>query len=94
MLVGFIFFILVLCINKYLSWNSSFWELSYPCLLSLIFLGLLFCHCFSQIRTLGMLRSRFQSLPGAFNACLIPLEKTENKKRGLKATFSRKFSEV
>ncbi|KAF3453648.1 hypothetical protein FNV43_RR04089 [Rhamnella rubrinervis] len=29
------------------------------------------------IRKLGMLRSRFQSLPGAFNACLIPEEKSE-----------------
>ncbi|KAH9774697.1 callose synthase 2 [Citrus sinensis] len=48
-----------------------------------------------EIRTLGMLRSRFQSLPGAFNACLIPVEKNEKtKKKGLKATFSRKFDEV
>ncbi|CAN1827742.1 Callose synthase 1 [Linum perenne] len=47
-----------------------------------------------EIRTLGMLRSRFQSLPGAFNACLVPAEKSEtNKRKGLKATFSRKFSE-
>lgn len=53
-------------------------------------------HLFSfQIRTLGMLRSRFQSLPGAFNARLIPEEKNEKaKKKGLKATFSRKFAEV
>ncbi|KAM3740912.1 hypothetical protein ACB098_08G135400 [Castanea mollissima] len=41
-----------------------------------------------EIRTLGMLRSRFQSLPAAFNASLIPEEKTEPKKKGLKATFS------
>lgn len=42
-----------------------------------------------------MLRSRFESLPGAFNAGLIPSEKSEKtKKRGLKATFSRKFTEV
>ncbi|XP_065872528.1 callose synthase 2 [Euphorbia lathyris] len=48
-----------------------------------------------EIRTLGMLRSRFKSLPSAFNACLIPVEKSnETKKKGLKATFSRKFSEV
>ncbi|KAL9175691.1 hypothetical protein ABFS82_02G128300 [Erythranthe guttata] len=46
-----------------------------------------------EIRTLGMLRSRFQSLPGAFNACLIPAEKVE-KPKGLKATFSRKFAEI
>ncbi|KAJ4711705.1 Callose synthase [Melia azedarach] len=48
-----------------------------------------------EIRTLGMLRSRFQSLPGAFNGRLIPVEKNEKaKKKGLKATFSRKFAEV
>lgn len=51
-------------------------------------------HPFCQIRTLGMLRSRFQSLPGAFNACLIPVEKGYKPKKGLKATFSRKFDEV
>ncbi|GFP95013.1 callose synthase 5 [Phtheirospermum japonicum] len=33
-----------------------------------------------EIRTLGMLRSRFQSLPGAFNTSLVPFEKT--RKRG------------
>lgn len=48
-----------------------------------------------EIRTLGMLRSRFESLPGAFNACLIPEEKSEPaKKKGLKATFSRNFAEI
>lgn len=47
-----------------------------------------------QIRTLGMLRSRFESLPGAFNACLIPEEQGEPKKKGLKATLSRNFSVV
>ncbi|KAI7985485.1 Callose synthase 3 [Camellia lanceoleosa] len=37
-----------------------------------------------SIRTLGMLRSRFQSLPAALNACLIPEEKSEpTKKKGL-----------
>ncbi|KAL6575472.1 Callose synthase 2 [Orobanche hederae] len=46
-----------------------------------------------EIRTLGMLRSRFLSLPGAFNACLIPEEKAE-KPKGLKATFFRKFAEI
>ncbi|KAL3815028.1 hypothetical protein ACJIZ3_016296 [Penstemon smallii] len=46
-----------------------------------------------EIRTLPMLRSRFQSIPGAFNACLIPIEKGE-KPKGLKATFSRKFAEI
>ncbi|XP_042488374.1 callose synthase 3-like isoform X2 [Macadamia integrifolia] len=48
-----------------------------------------------EIRTLGMLRSRFQSLPGAFNASLIPVEKSETPKRkGLKATLCRKFAEI
>lgn len=41
-----------------------------------------------------MLRSRFQSLPGAFNARLIPAEKSEPKKKGLKATLSRNFVQV
>ncbi|XP_051148401.1 callose synthase 1-like [Andrographis paniculata] len=43
-----------------------------------------------EIRTLGMLRSRFESIPGALNACLIPAEKDE-KPKGLKATLSRKY---
>lgn len=47
-----------------------------------------------QIRTLGMLRSRFQSLPGAFNSCLIPEERSEPKKKGLRATLSSNFAEV
>ncbi|KAK9142531.1 hypothetical protein Syun_011931 [Stephania yunnanensis] len=47
-----------------------------------------------EIRTLGMLRSRFQSLPGAFNERLIPMEKTVPPKKGLKATFSRKFEKI
>ncbi|KAJ3672326.1 hypothetical protein LUZ60_007047 [Juncus effusus] len=33
-----------------------------------------------EIRTLGMLRSRFESLPRAFNARLIPVEKSEGGK--------------
>lgn len=48
-----------------------------------------------QIRTLGMLRSRFQSLPYAFNAHLIPVEKSEGKRRkGLQASLFKKFTEV
>ncbi|CAK8540523.1 unnamed protein product [Lathyrus sativus] len=48
-----------------------------------------------EIRTLGMLRSRFESLPGAFNASLIPEETTDMpRKKGLKATLSRRFTEV
>ncbi|KAK9950103.1 hypothetical protein M0R45_005605 [Rubus argutus] len=43
-----------------------------------------------EIRTLGMLRSRFQSLPGAFNTYLVPSDKST--KRGF--TFSKRFAEV
>ncbi|KAI8535665.1 hypothetical protein RHMOL_Rhmol10G0191900 [Rhododendron molle] len=43
-----------------------------------------------EIRTLGMLRSRFQSLPGAFNTYLVPSDKT--KKMGF--SFSKRFEEV
>ncbi|XP_030953802.1 callose synthase 3-like isoform X2 [Quercus lobata] len=45
-------------------------------------------------RTSAMLRLRFESLPGAFNACLIPVERNEKTKKGLKATFSSKFDEI
>ncbi|XP_047315043.1 callose synthase 2 [Impatiens glandulifera] len=47
-----------------------------------------------EIRTLVLLRSRFQSLPGAINACLIPTEKIEQPKKGLKATLTGKVYEV
>ncbi|RDX98648.1 Callose synthase 2, partial [Mucuna pruriens] len=48
-----------------------------------------------EIRTLELLRSRFEAIPGAFNACLIPTEKTEKKKRRglLNAFFSHKFDQ-
>lgn len=62
--------------------------LSFPFLISFYLISCI------QIRTLGMLRSRFQSLPGAFNACLVPKEQPEHKKKGLKATFSRRFPNV
>ncbi|XP_042413132.1 callose synthase 5-like [Zingiber officinale] len=43
-----------------------------------------------EIRTLGMLRSRFHSLPGAFNTCLVPSEKVRHKGFSL----SRRFAEA
>ncbi|KAG9444232.1 hypothetical protein H6P81_015572 [Aristolochia fimbriata] len=47
-----------------------------------------------EIRTLGMLRSRFQSLPGAFNTCLVPSEKRRSgfsfRKRVAEATPNRR----
>ncbi|PPD69679.1 hypothetical protein GOBAR_DD33444 [Gossypium barbadense] len=43
-----------------------------------------------EIRTLGMLRSRFQSLPGAFNAYLVPTDKS--RKRGF--SLSKRFAKV
>jgi hypothetical protein len=47
-----------------------------------------------EIPTLVMLRSRFESLPGAFNACLIPVERNEETEKGLKATSSSNFVPV
>ncbi|KAJ6813042.1 callose synthase 3-like [Iris pallida] len=48
-----------------------------------------------EVRTLGMLRSRFQSLPGAINAHLIPREKSEEaQKKGIKASLSRRFGKI
>ncbi|XP_010940236.1 callose synthase 3 [Elaeis guineensis] len=53
------------------------------------------CRRLGEIRTLGMLRSRFQSLPGAFNARLVPVEKSETgKKKGFRATLSTKYAEA
>ncbi|EHA8588213.1 callose synthase 3 [Cocos nucifera] len=53
------------------------------------------CRRLGEIRTLGMLRSRFQSLPGAFNARLVPVEQSDaNKKKGLKASLSRRFAQM
>ncbi|CAI9753068.1 unnamed protein product [Fraxinus pennsylvanica] len=43
-----------------------------------------------EIRTLSMLRSRFHSLPGAFNTYLVPSDK--NRKRGF--SLSKRFHEV
>ncbi|XP_042024280.1 callose synthase 5-like [Salvia splendens] len=43
-----------------------------------------------EIRTLGMLRSRFMSLPGAFNTQLVPSDKA--KKKGF--SFSKSFDQV
>ncbi|XP_047333788.1 callose synthase 5-like [Impatiens glandulifera] len=42
-----------------------------------------------EIRTLGMLRSRFQSLPGAFNAYLVP---SQAKKKGF--SFVKQYDKV
>ena len=43
-----------------------------------------------QIRTLGMLRSRFHTLPYAFNACLCPPLLSGDKKKG-KGFFLKRF---
>ncbi|KAG0513153.1 hypothetical protein BDA96_10G077100 [Sorghum bicolor] len=43
-----------------------------------------------EIRTLGMLRSRFHSLPGAFNTYLVPSDKSRNRRFSL----SKRFAEV
>ncbi|PWA63148.1 callose synthase 5 [Artemisia annua] len=40
-----------------------------------------------EIRTLLMLRSRFQSIPGAFNANLVPTDKVKKKMFSLSKHF-------
>ncbi|KAK3155754.1 hypothetical protein QOZ80_2BG0207100 [Eleusine coracana subsp. coracana] len=50
------------------------------------------CRRLGEIRTLGMLRSRFESLPKAFNEFLIPSD--TNKRRGIRAAFSSKPSKT
>ncbi|CAM0878858.1 unnamed protein product [Alopecurus aequalis] len=48
------------------------------------------CRRLGEIRTLGMLRSRFESLPKAFSDHLIP---NESKRRGFRSAFSSKHSQ-
>ncbi|XBH82000.1 hypothetical protein VPH35_107468 [Triticum aestivum] len=48
------------------------------------------CRRLGEIRTLGMLRSRFESLPKAFNDHLIP---NDSKRRGFRSAFSSKPSQ-
>ncbi|XP_042395925.1 callose synthase 3-like [Zingiber officinale] len=53
------------------------------------------CLRLGEIRTLGMLRSRFESLPSAFNGRLIPREQSEaSKTKSLLASLSSKFEET
>ncbi|KAK4256006.1 hypothetical protein QN277_008927 [Acacia crassicarpa] len=49
-------------------------------------------HHLGEIRTLGMLRSRFYSLPAAFNVCLLPPSRTGQKKR--KGFLSNMFQKM
>ncbi|XBI05297.1 hypothetical protein VPH35_133474 [Triticum aestivum] len=48
------------------------------------------CRRLGEIRTLGMLRSRFESLPWAFNKLLIPSD--QHKRKGFRAAFSTKLA--
>ncbi|XP_065861638.1 putative callose synthase 8 isoform X1 [Euphorbia lathyris] len=50
-------------------------------------------HHLGEIRTLGMLRSRFHTLPIAFNACLIPPSAKSDPKTG-RNFFSKRFCKV
>ncbi|WOL09761.1 callose synthase 3-like isoform X1 [Canna indica] len=53
------------------------------------------CRRLGEIRSLGLLRSRFESLPKQFNDRLIPADNSdENKKKGLKASLSRRFGQM
>lgn len=49
--------------------------------------------CWLQIRTLGMLRSRFHTFPSAFNVSLIPPAQKNDQKRSRKSFF-RRFNKV
>lgn len=54
-----------------------------------------FFYALLQIRSLGLLRSRFGSLPKKFNSQLIPTDNSDgNKKKGLKASLSRRLGQV
>lgn len=48
-------------------------------------------HHLGEIRTLGTLRSRFHSLPSAFNVCLIPSSLRNDQARKGRAFFPKKF---
>ncbi|KAL8135546.1 putative callose synthase 8 isoform X2 [Apium graveolens] len=49
-------------------------------------------HHIGEIRTLGMLRSKFQALPAAFNHCFIP--PPVKSKRSRKGLFNNRFQKV
>ncbi|KAK9269020.1 hypothetical protein L1049_000788 [Liquidambar formosana] len=51
-------------------------------------------HHLGEIRTLGMLRSRFHSLPSAFNVCLIPPSSRNDQQRSRKSFFRKRFRKV
>ncbi|XP_028112795.1 putative callose synthase 8 isoform X1 [Camellia sinensis] len=51
-------------------------------------------HHLGEIRTLGMLRSRFQSLPSAFSACLVPPPSSNEKDAKKKSFFQQRFQKV
>ncbi|XAR56395.1 1,3-beta-glucan synthase [Bertholletia excelsa] len=51
-------------------------------------------HHLGEIRTLGMLRSRFQSLPSAFNSCLIPPPSKNDPDKKIKFFFQHRFWKV
>ncbi|KAM3732281.1 hypothetical protein ACB098_11G048200 [Castanea mollissima] len=50
-------------------------------------------HHLGEIRTLGMLRSRFHSLPHAFNVCLIPPSSRNDQKKRI-GFFQKRFQRV
>ncbi|KAM4094931.1 hypothetical protein ACB094_06G232100 [Castanea mollissima] len=43
-----------------------------------------------EIRTLGMLRSRFKAIPSAFNGCLLPLSKKKTKRKDSDKSLQQK----
>lgn len=53
-------------------------------------------HFFSstQIRTLGMLRSRFHTLPSSFNKCLVPPQAKDSLNGIKRLLFHQRFQKV
>ena len=96
--LSFKFFGVHFCLNWWsfnLVMHLDFWGWGggdCACVWSFCNFVLLLVFSWYQIRTLGMLRSRFESLPKAFNQCLIPSD--TSKKRGFRAAFSSKPSKV
>ncbi|KAF8408909.1 hypothetical protein HHK36_004979 [Tetracentron sinense] len=51
-------------------------------------------HHLGEIRTMGMLRSRFQSLPSAFNVCLVPPSSRNDQETKIRSFFQQRFHKV
>ncbi|KAL5989975.1 hypothetical protein ACLOJK_010870 [Asimina triloba] len=52
------------------------------------------CHHMGEIHTMGMLRSRFRTLPAAFNVRLIPPSARKEQKTNIRSFLQKKFRRV